>query len=294
MTIGSRVTNVLSRPDLYKETINQIFTELNRAWFRIIGPPETTSVMEKKWDTLILLDCARYDYFSDFYEGEGHLTKRRTNSSHSSEFAQYEFAEDTFHDTVYVTGNPFIAKLDEDTFHKLIMVPTEMTDGGAYVSPETTAELAKEAHENHPDKRIIVHFMQPHEPYLGEVGRSMSMVNWGHSNYPQGDTTRKDLRAAYRENLEIVWESVENLLNKVSGRISVTADHGKLLGERQQPIPVRGYSHMPGLYVPELVDVPWLQLDGEPRSVTEDQPGGIVNEDGADEAKDRLKALGYI
>lgn len=47
----------------------------------------------------------------------------------------------------------------------------------------------------------------------------------------------KGLRNAYTENLEVVLESVAELLENASGRILITADHEEYLGE------YRRYSH---------------------------------------------------
>lgn len=74
----------------------------------------------------------------------------------------------------------------------------------------------------------------------------------------------------------------------------ITADHGEMLGDRQTPIPVRGFDHRERLYVPELVNVPWYELDvGDRREVRSDPPVKPMQVDEGVKQQ-RLEALGYV
>ena len=57
----------------------------------------------------------------------------------------------------------------------------------------------------------------------------------------------------------IVLSHIKELISIFSGSTIVTSDHGNLFGERPHILyPFREYGHPRGLYVDELVLVPWL------------------------------------
>ena len=87
----------------------------------------------------------------------------------------------------------------------------------------------------------------------------------------------KGLRNAYKENLEIVLESVADLLENISGNILITADHGEYLGEN------RLYGHGLVPRRPPIVDVPWLMVKKEKSKQK------VVNDRGI--LKERIKRL---
>lgn len=64
----------------------------------------------------------------------------------------------------------------------------------------------------------------------------------------------KELKKAYQQNLELVLGEVSNLIEKLSGKIIVTADHGELLGEGDN------YGHHLNGTATELLCVPWLEI----------------------------------
>ena len=108
---------------------------------------------------------------------------------------------------------------------------------------------------------------------------------------PADDET---LRKAYRDTLEIALEALESRLDAFDGRTVITADHGEVLGERLAPIPVRWYGHPGGIYVPELVEVPWHVVSAGPRRhTTADPPVGVADADDED-VTESLRALGYL
>lgn len=82
----------------------------------------------------------------------------------------------------------------------------------------------------------------------------------------------KGLRNAYTENLEVVLESVAELLENASGRILITADHGEYLGE------YRRYSHGLVPRRPPIVEVPWLLIEKEKSKQKEVSDKEIIKE----------------
>lgn len=63
------------------------------------------------------------------------------------------------------------------------------------------------------------------------------------------------LKKYYEDNLRIVLSYVAKLIKNLHGKIIITADHGELLGE------YGFYEHACGKGYPELVEVPWLEID---------------------------------
>uniref|UniRef100_A0A8A2VKG0 Sulfatase n=2 Tax=Haloterrigena alkaliphila TaxID=2816475 RepID=A0A8A2VKG0_9EURY len=247
--------------------------------------------------------------FSERVDLKGELESRISLGSTSEEFLERNFGDDTFHDTVYVNTNPYLPRLDLDdgTFHAVVDLLNEWDSELQTVHPETVCNAAHKAHEEFPNKRLIIHFMQPHYPFIGETGKQIEArgwttddvtINgtsiWGHL---RNDTTNVDLETvweAYLENLDIVVEHVRTLLDTVIGKTVITADHGNLVGERLSPIPTRKkYGHPYGVYTPELVKVPWLVIPSDTRRKIESSLP-IDQQTKSDEMiEDRLRALGY-
>lgn len=280
---------------------------------------EGIDFMERDWDTLVLLDACRYDIFERHNDIEGDLTRVISRGSHSREFIAGNFNGRQFHDTVYITANPFAdTMLEDDVFHKVIKTYGSrytLNDGLVQAHPKRVTRILRENYEQFADKRLIVHFMQPHTPYLGPTAdeiRSRLSANGIHigdgSESDEGDTTVRsilkaaqhgyvsdaDLRQCYVENLELVLEYVEELFTTMDGKSVLSSDHGELLGDPTSPLPThRKYSHGPNLYFPETRAVPWLEVESGPRrDVTADPP--LRSDHVSDESvTEQLKALGY-
>lgn len=268
--------------------------------------PTGYDLTEADWDVMIILDGCRYDTFSERNWLEGTLESRVSPASESWEFLKSNFAGREFHDTVYVTANPHWYKLQAGTFHHAVdLLSVAWDDDLKTVHPGAVVEHALRAHERFPKKRLIVHFMQPHFPFIGDRGRQLDHKGISRAVDNDGPDeafnvwTAVELEelpleavvAAYEENLDIVLPHVETLLEELPGRKVVTADHGNLLGERLFPIPVHAYGHPRGLRVPELVTVPWLTVPGERLSTVSEPPSGQEQDRAV--AEERLRALGY-
>jgi len=281
-------------------------------------------VMAEDWDVLILLDAARYEEFAELNTIDGDLEPRLSKGGYSEEFIQKNFAGGEFHDTVYVTGNPYALDLDDGVFHDLIMVeigpvgdPLGPDDEQNFaVRPEDVLRETLAARERYPNKRLIVHFIQPHLPYIGEKGREIyrrglheraekgleddELHNPGTKGYPlnpcaaarheEMSITDDDIREAYREDLAIALEYAEELIEAVPGKAVVSADHGELLGERYV---TPQYGHPHHIRVPELYIVPWLVVDDDERPQIEAEPPETADDLETEELEEQLSALGY-
>jgi hypothetical protein len=134
------------------------------------------SVMEEDWDHLVVLDGCRYDFFFRLYPAyfEGELERVLSTGSNTVEWRDSSFPG-RYGDVVYVSANPYInsrvAVKDfdaRDHFHEVVDVWDWGWDPGlGTVPPGRVNEAAIASIERHPGKRLIVHYLQPHCPYLG-------------------------------------------------------------------------------------------------------------------------------
>lgn len=291
-------------------TLHQLGIELNQRYYERRGPPNGVDVMTEDWDNLIILDGCRYDIFEELNSINGTLQQRTSKASESSEFITRNFVGRELHDTVYITTNPYSHLIPSGVFHAVIsLLESTWDDESQTVLPEVVARAAREAHDDFPNKRLVVHFMQPHFPFIGETGQTIKQAGiqksdnskdtsdqmqiWKMLQYRVGNVDRDTVEKAYRENLELVLPVVDDLLSDLGGRSVVTSDHGNLVGEWIGPIQCRGYGHPPNLYVPGLISVPWLIVEQSPRrDIRSDQP--IEREmEQAETIEARLEALGY-
>ncbi|MDY6778195.1 MAG: hypothetical protein SVU32_05990, partial [Candidatus Nanohaloarchaea archaeon] len=173
----------------------------------------------------ILFDACRADRFLDVIES---CETRVSVGSDSFEYVQKTFSTGTLDDTVYVTANPH---LTEDIFREctgrsredvFAGVDTLMDVDDAH-KPEKVTERAIET-VNKTGKRVIVHYMQPHDPFLEDPDIE-------YKDAVLGRVSDQEIRDAYDRNLERAWASFQDLLEHLDGRILVTADHGEYLGE---------------------------------------------------------------
>lgn len=300
---AKRVYDERGLADLITTTAEYVPIEVNNAIFRL-HHGEGVRVMEEDWDTLILLDACRYDMFADRVPFEGELKSRISLGSTSEEFLRQNFEDSEHHDTVYVNANVYFPKVGLDqnrTFYSVIDLLDEWDEDLEIAHPNTVTEAAREAHEQFPNKRVIVHYMQPHIPFIGEKGRKITeqvgnrnaWVPFRNGNRP---LSIEELWTGYNENLDLVFDYVEELLNEIDGKVVISADHGNMVGERQGPVPTkRIFGHPWGVYSEELVKVPWFVMDGERRTITPEPPTTEQDTDSHSEdlIDQRLRTLGY-
>jgi uncharacterized protein Usg len=272
------------------------------------------SICNEEWDLLIILDACRLDTFRSVSSFDT-VEVRSWGTPTTPSFLK-KHSNEPHLDTVYVSANPHIAP-HEDSFHHIKHVWQKNWDEDLHtVRPEQVVIATKTAAEEYPDKRIIAHFMQPHQPYIGNSALEELGVLSGVENarrvakdgttildldeeFPHvftllrnGELDRDTAMTYYKENLEVVLPAVEELLEWWDYRAAVTADHGELFGERYFPMPKRKYGHFPDMWHPALVLVPWVAISGKRRSTTAER-GQQKNYLDDQSVEDRLKSLGY-
>jgi hypothetical protein len=280
--------------------------ELNRLYTHRLNirdhNPDGIDVFEADWDNLIILDACRYDEFERACNLDGELSKAQSRGATSSEFVRGNFAGRQLHDLVYVSANvyyPYLRdEIDAEVYSFIGLHDGDMRDAGDGLTthPETVTEHALAANESYPNKRLMIHYLQPHQPYIGPYGRQRFNPGRGLiDTVKQTNPTREELLRAYRENLDLVLEEVETLLTELPGKTVVSADHGEMLGERMRPIPIIDYGHHAGVYIDELIDVPWfVSKNGSRKNIVAESPSNSdSNSSNREDLANHLQALGY-
>jgi len=213
-------------------------------------------VMKEDWDNLIILDACRYDLFVKTNWLEGNLEKKISRGSHTYMFLKENFSG-YYPDTVYVSANPFIWDF-RNSFYQIIYIDT--------VSPKIFSEYVSKMNRIYSNKRLIVHFLQPHHPFIGET----KIEDIGQENknpyylFAKGKIKESTIREAYKDNLKAVLPSVKKLVDELAGKTVITADHGEAFGAKIPFWPVKIYGHS-GPRIKELIEVPWLIIEKTPR-----------------------------
>jgi len=295
-------------PKLIRREVHRLLSlPLNKAYgYHVDQHTSSVDVMSKDWDNLFILDACRADYFESQHCFEESAERVITPGKMSWEFMRETFLGKQFHDTIYITSNPFATRLPEDTFFKTKYLIDEWDDEIGTIHPEDVVAAAVTAHERYPHKRLILHFMQPHRPYLGPTAKRLrervdlkgyrnqgdGLQIWGAAK--EKKVTMEEVRQAYHESLDIVLDVVKSALDDIDGKTIITADHGEMLGERVFPFTSRVWGHSEGFSTLTLREVPWLELPSDSRrAVTESDPVEATEEIDTKKVSKRLSALGY-
>lgn len=273
---GWQINNIIANEE-YKKEIQSLYLSILNRVYRIL-PHNGVKVVEEDWDYLIILDACRYDVFTELNTIPGRLEKRISMGSSTPEWLKKNF-DKYYEDIVYVSANPRISNLEftgfkgTDHFFKVENVWDYGWDEElSTVPPEEVTKAALKMKEKYPNKRMIIHYMQPHGPWIGETKLSGKELNtsfrtateWVMSGNRWGDVWKKirngkinpvKVKKAYRDNLKLVLNEVKKLVEELDGKIVISADHGECFGEKFL------FEHPSGVYVKELVEVPWLVIE---------------------------------
>lgn len=269
---------------------------------------------DEDWDVLVVLDAMRVDVADEVIDED--VRGVWSPASTSIDWIERHFADgyrDEWRDTAYVTGNPFAANdaesarsadLDEKRLAHFDPVYKRkwQKDAVGTTPPEAMTEAALSAWARDDVDRLIVHYMQPHQPFrsrpewehvYSNLENLTTDVNQGGPDIwkrcRDGELGREDVWEAYRDNVEWVWEEVtEYLLPYLDGDVLVTADHGNGMGEWGV------WSHPPATIAPQVRKVPVIAP--EEVGFADATPGVDGAETGPQNDSstvEQLEALGY-
>jgi hypothetical protein len=216
-------------------------------------------IMEQDWDNLIILDACRFESFEkaiSCFNSKGDLNKIISRGCTTVEFIKENFSHTKFLDTIYVTANPYLTLMVRKNFYKIVNLWRDGWDEELNtVHPEEVTKRAIEIHKMYPEKRLIIHYMQPHSPYIGSYRMDGDTLQVALKN------GKDEAMKAYTSNLMLVLAYVDKLVKELNGKTVVTSDHGEAFGERIfNIIPIYGH---PKLRMPILVEVPYFIVRNE-------------------------------
>jgi len=294
----------------------------NRQFNRTYGTGE--SILSRDWDILLLLDACRYDKFCEICPIDpSHVEHRVTLGSRTPSFLRRTFDERTCHDIVYITANPQPLRYDfernDKPFNRMVSVLDEWDAEIQTIHPRDVRNAALDAAESYPEKRLIIHFLQPHAPFLGptaakirertgttvcglDPGREYTAVqsqNVEATGYrgilrEHQSIDIEDIITAYLETLAIVTVHAINMAGRFTGKVALTADHGELLGDRLHLFGSQRWEHPGGIRTPELCTVPWVEFPFDKRRDICSEPPEQETSTEQEMVNTRLQALGYV
>ena len=272
---------------------------------------EYIDIKDEDWKFLVILDACRYDFFEEVYKeffNDVVLKKAISPARHTLEWLCKTF-DNYYDDTIYISGNPWVNSFvinkkfkfhAKKHFYKIVDVWNFGWDNSLGTIPprEININFTKQLLKNK-NKRFILHYNQPHQPYISLGGFSrqtrrfkkhdptetfknkvkflisktvgdricwelfnilnISFKDYGYMLYKKYGGF-DEIRRAYKNDLRIVLEKVKLLTDNIPGSWLITADHGELLGEHN------GYDHCHYLRYKELVEVPYLKFVSNPKN----------------------------
>lgn len=267
--------------------------------------------LDRDWDNLILLDACRYDLFEVENTIEGQLSPMRSNASSSDEFFDKNIEGTAHGDLVYYSANPHIDNVDA-SFHDVFRLWEGETwdEEAGTVLPGDAVDKVIETADKYDDKRLLLHMMQPHRPFLGDraanfdqsgfsrigvnraPGEDLEVAFWW-DRLEDGTLDKKQVMRLYRDTLRVALPHVQRLVEHLPGKTVVSADHGNVFGERGM-YGRRLYGHPSYTHHPKLVTVPWLEIDKPRKNIVEGTANVQSKREHYREATEQLEALGYV
>ncbi|WP_138007348.1 hypothetical protein [Halalkalirubrum salinum] len=290
-------------------------------WYAVTSRiPIGTNVYERDWDLLIILDACRVDTLIEVapeYDFIEDVETIWSVGSQSDEWMVNTFIPDydkKINQTHYITGNGHATQL----FERGIFPPKNNTTPFDFsrweiVDTEDFANIDFVWKQNHDKRyrivlpgvitdraihlgrscgfdRLIVHYMQPHLPYIGralpEDREATDLEMEGYEQLENNTADRNEVYELYRDTLRLALDEVGELLQNIDAEnVVITADHGEAFGE------FGAYGHPEGFPHPVVKKVPWIRTSavdtGSRKPSLETDPDETVD------LEQHLKDLGY-
>jgi len=299
-----------------------VYTLYLTVWYAVTSRYEPgRNPFEEEWDILVVLDACRVDTLrevADEYDFIDQVDTRWSVGSQSDEWMAKTFTsqwEDEISRTRYITGNGHSDMVFEkgalppsnnttpldfatwdlvamDSFYEFDQVWKRNHDSTyRVVLPQSITDRAVVAGREGGHSRMLLHYMQPHLPYIGKAiaeGREPTDLEiFGYQRLETGEASRGEVVDLYRETLRYVLDSVEVLLDNTDAeRVVITADHGEAFGEGAV------YGHPEGFPHPIVKRVPWVETSATDSGSYDPEVSDLSSE-GID-VEDHLKDLGYL
>jgi len=266
---------------VYKEGSSYLYESILRQLGPVFGN-QNEYVLDKDWDVLIILDACRVDLLAEVADEYDFIAEPIDTiwsaDSYSKGWLQENFTgkqalkhRNRMQELVHVTGNPFTEDVfDGDEFGVLDEVwQYGWDDEEGYLPPEVVTDRAISLHREHQPNQMLVHYMQPHAPFISDEDMGYH-IDTEHFANPKGtvqqrtpwellrdgEVTHDELWSAYKDTLRVVLDSVELLLESIDAEtVVISADHANAVGEcgiygHPRNIPIRALRDFPFLPPP--------------------------------------------
>jgi len=289
--------------------------------------PIGNHVLERDWDVLIILDTCRVDALrqvSDEYEFIDDVDRIWSLGGTSPEWIAHTFDRkhrEELSKTAYITSNPHAKTVLEDrkplkehpsaarrfyrygrwdpvkveelalydpVFSYQSDVEIEGIDHvGDVTPPRYITDRAISVDREESPERMIIHYMQPHYPWVSRAIReNRELKEWEKNPNRTKTAGWERVFGAYLDDLRYVLDDVRILLNNIEAdKVAISADHGDAFGEW------RVFGHGPGRFHPQVRYVPWAVTTASDSGEYEPQIKPPKKTDSP--TMDQLEALGY-
>ncbi|HIQ13632.1 MAG TPA: hypothetical protein EYH44_04535 [Thermoprotei archaeon] len=242
----------------------------------IDAPDQKKLIHDINWDILIVLDACRYDAYKSSRASKlpGNIEYAWSPASITPHWIMRTWLDNKWNDIIYISANIFVNKslgvrkhlhrlflYDlRDKFMDIIEVWRRGMDRKLYtVTPWTVYRSYKMAKLRMElkgmrlgrDYRMVIHFMQPHTPYINhwkinrliysldkEIMKSGTRLGFEYLYIPylRRHLSKRDVDNliwnGYMDNLNIALSYVEKIIGENKGKtIIITSDHGEMMGE---------------------------------------------------------------
>ena len=293
-----------------KHAVLQLPRKLRMGYYRM--PLQRRLINSCQWNVLIVLDACRADYYRR-RAPEASCVRSLGRDTRQWVIRLCNLAEirKRMRDILWVTANPVVDRtLEEIGIAENLATLKVWETGWSRVGPQDIPTVPPVAVNTSVQeylaaygqpKHMIIHYVQPHSPYIGEYQLPLAGWGWGEDEMSQeinrlsdprdavgkGFATWGQVRRAYESNVELVRIAARDLRRKLGGNVVVTADHGEILGAGGR------FGHDPSFCDPELRLVPWHQVRNRafsPEPVKRMSP----NTAQGNQMQQKLRALGYM
>lgn len=301
-------------------------------WYSIVSRhPIGMNIYERDWDVAIILDACRVDALKELQDEYDFLTEVESIWSVGSSTPEWLINtftrqwRDHIQRTTRVSANGFdeyilVRQSDPPELDKAPFASTQFSrvphsefdrleilyQGNFHderlgtVPPDSVTKRGIVVGRNYDWDRLMIHYIQPHAPYIAETiqsGRELSELEsrpmWA---LRSGRINRDRGWEMYLDNLRLVLDSLEILLENLdASKVIITADHGESFGEYGGK-----FGHIDGYPTPQVRKVPWVTTQAtdketlvpEARYHEESDTGESKFED--QELREHLEDLGYF
>lgn len=262
------------------------------------------NIYDREWDVAVVLDACRSDLMAqvaDEYDWFDYEERIWSLGATSPEWIERTFAgaaPEELARTAYVTWNPWSVECapaeDIGSVDEVWRYAWDDDAGG--VLPRSMTDRAISVHRDHDPERLVVHYMQPHVPFLAsDLSEGLTLNGFRETRernvwheLRDGNVSHDAVWDAYLENLRVVLDDVELLVRNVDAdRVAITSDHGNAMGELEQ------YGHERNMPLRCAHEVPWCVTTGTDEGTYEPKLEP-TDESEAGAATDRLEDLGYL